>query len=210
MILAVKRKKLCAFLIVAAVVLICSAAVIIQMNKLPPRVSAQSDYPVLSTPAQAEFITAGLDRLTADSDFIMVGTVKKSYFEIQKYTPEKGTPEAAIDSKNGVTVEEHKVESVMVEVNEIYKGKVASKEIKMVVGAVMLDCSPDFKPGQKMVFFLTYNPDLKEYNELGANQGYYYIASDSRVYPAAVFKENKDTSGMALRDFKAKVKSYVR
>ena len=211
MILAAKRKKLCAFLVVAVVVLICAAVVIVQMNKLPPRVSAQSDYPVLSTPAQADFITVDLKSLTTEADLVFVGTVKKvSGAEEHQYTPKKGTADYEIWHKSGISVVHYQTKTITLEINEIYKGKEIHKEIKMVIGPAMIDCSPDFKTGQKMIFFLTHNSVDNNYDELGINQCFYYIASDSRVYPAAVFKENKDTSGMALRDFKAKVKSYVR
>ena len=208
-----KRKIICGVSIAMTVILVCVTILTISFmhNSIPSRVSSQSDYPILPKPTQLDSIPADLNKLVSVSELVVTGTVKEVLpVEDYNYTPGQGTAEAAIASKTGNSNEVLKIQPVTLQVDDVLKGTKPAGELKMVIMPYAMGYSPNFQAGQKMVFFLVYNSAYKAYNAVDPQQGYYYIASDKRVYPAVVTDKNKDTSGVIFNDFKSRVKGFVK
>jgi hypothetical protein len=211
-----KKKRLLAVILGAAFVLTAGAAtavaVQVRANWIPPRTSSQSDYPILPVyDPDACVATVPFDRMIGVSDLIVDGTVKaiqpdKAYVTdtadglvAQKVKPTTGNP-----PQTGTTL----VTPITVSVNNAIKGKPGGKEITIMIMRDYEEAAPQLKPGEHMVFILYLNEFYKMYQATSFQEGYYYIASDKRVYPAKVSDQNKSYSGMTLPDFKSKIKSF--
>lgn len=126
--------------------------------------------------------------------------------ETRKDTPESGSFEAKVDAKLGKSGSEYSVRPVMLNIRETLKGKASSNQITMYITPAALDCAPNFKKGDRLIFMLSEYPG-GGYASVSLQQAYFYVSSDSKIYPAVVTDKLKGESGKSLRDFETEIKS---
>ncbi len=171
--------------------------------------SSQSDYPTLPLPKFADTIDLSLSDQVINSNLIVDATVANVLpEETRKYNPQAGTAEAKIYEKQGINESEYTLRPIEITINETLKGTNNSKTITMYIMPFGLDCSPNFKKGDHMIFMLRKNGD-GGYNSVSLQDSYYYIAADNKVYPALVTDLTKTQSGKNLNDFKNDIKSLA-
>ena len=210
------KKKSVKITMVCCVLAVCAAAATGGWFLLNPQAakangkgSKQSDYPTLPMPAQFEERYVGVDRLVQDSTLIVDATVEKVLpEETRKDTPESGSFEAKVDAKLGKSGSEYRVRPVMLNIRETLKGKASSDQITMYIPPMALDCSPNFKKGDRLIFMLSEYPG-GGYAALTTQQAYFHVSSDSKIYPAVVNDKLKGESGKSLRDFENEIKKLA-
>jgi hypothetical protein len=181
-------------------------------GKTVVKATKQSDYPALPyLDNQSIYSFSSLEELTQNTDLIIVGTVDNILPSVTNvYIPEKGTPEYEIGMKNGQTKYEVTWIPVKIKINDILKGKTIENEVVLYRYAGNLYAEPQLSPGDKLIFFLEKDDDIKGYSIISPHEGFFYVASDDKVYPAEVTEGLKNMSGMSLGKFKKYVRSYVK
>lgn len=196
---------------------ICASVVIVGIASLLiahslTRASAQSDYPKLSAPASISFAGSPDTTLTqqvSNSKLVVDATVVKVLpDETRVFTPEKGSGEAKIYKKKGISSSTYTVRPVELKINDTLKGSSKSDTITMYLTPVEMDSSPDFKTYKHLVFMLS-DYISGGYTPTTLQDGYYYISDDNKVYPAVNSNKLKTYSGVTVDDFKRDIKNII-
>lgn len=196
-----KKQVLC--VAVAAVLILsgCSA-------KKNVKSSSQSDYPTLP-PVQFEEREASVDSLVGYSTLIVDATVQNVLpDERRTEIPESGSFEENVDKKLGKSSDEYTVRPIELKINETLKGNAPSDTITMYIPPLNLDCAPKFKAGDRLIFMLHEYPG-GGYAAISAQQAYFYVAQDDKVYPAVVNDKLKSESGKSLSTFKKEIHQFA-
>ena len=121
-----------------------------------------------------------------------------------------GSPEEAINDKSGTGDDSSTfpLGAIRLKVNDVLLGSVGD-EVIMYISPFAIDAAPDFKPGDRLMFFLFKNVSGK-YFSASFQDAYYYVSKDSRVYPAVVTDQLKQYSGKGLGPFKSSVNAIKR
>ena len=198
--------------IACATIIILGAAILLGIFLLhrPIKTSSQSDYPTLPAPALADEAETSLSDQVSDSDLIVDATVVKVLpDETRIFKPQRGTAEVQLYAEQGISGSPLQLRPVELKINRVLKGGSGEKNITMYILPMGLDCSPDFKTGDRLVFMLR-KYIVGGYSPAELQSGFYHIAADNRVYPAVVNNLLKDQSGRSLSDFENDIRSLAR
>ena len=83
-----------------------------------------------------------------------------------------------------------------------------SKQILMYIKNIQIDCSPDFQPGDRLIFMLSEYKD--GYASPLTQSGFYYVAADDKIYPAKLTEPLRSYSGQSLSSFKSEIHSLAQ
>jgi len=171
------------------------------INSKSVSTSCQADYPSLPSPMLAETVPFSLNEQILNSKLVVdASVIAVMKDEERSYIPEAGSAEAMIDAKFGNGVHTFTVRPVILKVNEILKGS-SDSEITIYISPIALDCSPNFKLEDRLIFMLSQD-DQGKYFPTTAQDGFYYISKDNKIYPAMVTNFLEKYSGISLNDFK--------
>jgi hypothetical protein len=163
---------LCAIIFGFGTILVCSM--------LLYHSSRQSNYPILLTPTAVATIDTSLDDQVSASSLIVDATVVNVLpDEVREYIPQKGSAEAKIYQKRGISETQYSIRPVKLKVNDTLKGEGADQTITIYLTPAELDCSPNFKAGDRMVFMLTQYIG-GGYTATTLQDGYYYVSADNK------------------------------
>ena len=183
-----------------------SVCIIILCVFFPPsgKSSSQSDYPVLEDSPFAISRDLEFPRYVTSSDLIVDATVRQVLPEMSEvYVPEEGSPEQKIQEQQGLGdyVFEHR--PIELEIHDVWTGSVDSPTLTLRITAEEYQSVPDFQPGDRLIFFLSYVQGI--YYLSDPRGGLYYVAFDDKVYPTFLFETIKEYSGKKVGDFKRDV-----
>ncbi|HIS68149.1 MAG TPA: hypothetical protein IAA58_02100 [Candidatus Gallacutalibacter stercoravium] len=171
--------------------------------------SSQDDYPDLPDPALAEIRPTSLAEQVGFSTLIVDATVAEvKPVETRVFVPEGGTGEKAIYDKQGIGSSTYQVQPIYLTVNEKLMGTDDSKQILMYIKNIQIDCSPDFQPGDRLIFMLSEYKD--GYASPLTQSGFYYVAADDKIYPAKLTEPLRSYSGQSLSSFKSEIHSLAQ
>ena len=119
-----------------------------------------------------------------------------------------GQAEKAIAKKTGQGDQVLTFGAIRFKVNEILLGS-CDNELTLSISPFAIDSSPNFRPGDRMILFLF--QDLSgNYFSVSMQDSYYYVAKDSKVYPAVVSDQLKQYSGQGLGPFKSSINALKK
>jgi len=189
--------------------LVAALGLLAGCGSAPMRTSAQSDYPVLPEPDFVTTVPTTLAQQATDATLIIDATVAKVLpNETVKVNLDPNSPEGKINQKTGTGATTVTYGVISLKVGDVLKGS-ADQSITMRISPLALDCAPQFKAGDRLMLFLAKNLN-GDYFSVSLQDAYWYIASDSRVYPAVVTDQLRQYSGITLKAFEADVKAARR
>lgn len=176
----------------------------------PP--SSQSDYPVLAEIKDSGFgvyFSLSLDELSYYSDLVALVEIEKIHdISTVTYTPEKGSEDEEIMNKLGMGSISNERRRVDLRVKNIIKGDEKKNIISIWEREDDLYALPDFKPGDRFIFFMETYELMDGYVHTTIAEGIYYLAQDNKVYPSRMSDLLAETSGMNYNEFKRRVKNH--
>lgn len=166
--------------------------------------SSQADYPELYAPAFGITVDLTFPEYVANAELIVDATVAEVLPEkTVTFVPEEGSPEQKEQEKWGTGDYVYKHLPIKLNVNDVWAGNLETSSVTFYITPLMADSVPDFKPGDRMVFFLATLND--GYGPSTTKGSLYYVASDDKIYPTLLSDTLKDYSGKKLGDFKRDV-----
>jgi len=170
------------------------------------RPSSQSDYPVLpEITTVLEIPTSLADQVNTASLIIEATVLQRLPDEEAPLNIDPDSPEATIAAKQGIDGNSATFGAVSFKVNKVLKGT-AADAITMKISPFALGSVPDFQPGDRMILFLA--PNINgDYFSVALQEAYWYVAADSKVYPAVATDQLKQYSGESLSKFKSAITS---
>lgn len=198
-----KKKKLIPIL--GSIVLLALAAWLI-LRFFVWKPSSQSDYPTLPPPdaSVCSFEHTSMDQLYESSDLIVEATVTKVEDPVTQRIGAMGPNAEKLEG----TYTELTSYDFQLHVDEVLLGNAPGEEITLSRG-LLADAEPPLAEGDRMIFFLEYNPIYDVYISVNPHTAYYYLAHDNKVYPGEVTKATKDVSGMKTNVFKKQIREYA-
>ena len=171
--------------------------------------SSQDDYPILPIPPTMQIRSTSLEEQVGMTTLIIDATVAEvKPVETRVFVPEGGTGEKAIYDKQGIGSSTYQVQPIYLTVNEKLMGTDDSKQILMYIKNIQIDCSPDFQPGDRLIFMLSEYKD--GYASPLTQSGFYYVAADDKIYPAKLTEPLRSYSGQSLSSFKSEIHSLAQ
>lgn len=194
---------------VAILIFVLAAAITVSVFALNARhSSSQSDYPTLPEPQNAETIVTSLGDQVKASSLIVDATVAEVLpDETREFTPEKGSVDEKIFAENGMQSAKYTVRPIKLNIVSTMKGKSDGETVTLYIPPAGLDCAPQFKKGDRLVFMLSSYAD--GYTGTTLQDGYYHVSADSKIYPAVVTDQLKAQSGRKLDDFENEIKTLA-
>ena len=172
--------------------------------------SSQEDYPVLPFPELMSYRAPDLATQVNDATLIVDATVDEvKPVETRVFVPEEGTGEKAIYDKQGIGFSTYQVQPIYFTVNDKLMGTDSSERILLYLKNYQVGgYAPDFQPGDHFILLLCEYED--GYQTMAAQEGFFYVAADDKVYPARVSEKTRSHSGQSLSSFKSEIHSLAQ
>lgn len=165
--------------------------------------SVYNPYPELQNPAIGYFQDASVERQIEEGNAsALLITVKEVLPSFEKESdPEWFGGEELLEEKGVSDLPGIPYQPYLIEIEQCLVGDEPTGEAKLMIGGVLLECSPEMKEGDRFVLLCGQKED-GYYYPCTCSQSFFYLSDENRVYPGSRTDSFLPYTGMTVDMFK--------